>query len=104
MHGGKGPTENAEILSRILRNELPRDHPVLHFVLMNVAALITVAGVCEADESAMGSGDDGEVIKERGSGGMRWKEGVRRARWCLESGAALEQWEAFVEVTNQLGV
>ncbi|KAK5164989.1 anthranilate phosphoribosyltransferase [Saxophila tyrrhenica] len=100
VHGGKGPGENAEILMRILRNELPRDHPVLCFVLLNVAALLTVAGICEADTSSMGAGDDGQVIKERGPGGLRWKEGLRRARWCVESGAALKQWEAFVEVTN----
>lgn len=100
VHGGKGPGENAEILMRILQDELPHDHPVLHFVLINVAALLTVSGICEADTSAMGSGDDGKVIEERGPGGLRWKEGLRRARWCIESGSALRQWESYVDVTN----
>ncbi len=29
----------------------------------------------------MGEGDDGVVIKERDSGGGRWKRKVQRARW-----------------------
>lgn len=102
VHGGKGPAENAEILMKILKNELPPDHPVLCFVLLNTAVLITISGICEAETSNMGPGDDGKVIKERGPGGLRWQEGLRRARWCVESGAALKQWEAFVEVTNEI--
>ncbi|KAK4507254.1 hypothetical protein PRZ48_000989 [Zasmidium cellare] len=102
VHGGKGPGENAEILMQILRNERPDDDPVLHFVLLNTAALITVSGICEADESNMGHGDDGKVVQERGPGGLRWKEGLRRAIWCVKSGEALRQWEAFVEVTNSV--
>ncbi|KAK5120995.1 hypothetical protein LTR85_005779 [Meristemomyces frigidus] len=102
VHGGKGPAENAVILMKILRNELPEDHPVLTFVLINTACLITVSGVCEADESHMGPGDDGKVVKERGPGGLRWKEGLRRARWGITSGAALKQWEGFVEATNAI--
>lgn len=92
--GGQGPEENAKILMKILRNELPPDHPILHFVLMNVAALLVVSGVCEADETG--------TIPERGPGGGRWKEGVRRARWCIESGRALAQLEAFIRATNEL--
>ena len=87
---------------QILRNERPDDDPVLHFVLLNTAALITVSGICEADESNMGHGDDGKVVQERGPGGLRWKEGLRRAIWCVKSGEALRQWEAFVEVTNSV--
>jgi anthranilate phosphoribosyltransferase len=102
VHGGKGPGENAEILMKMLRNELPEDDPVLHFVLLNVAALLTVAGICEAEESSMGEGDDGDVVKERGPGGLRWKEGLRRARWCLSSGRALKEWDAFVKITNEV--
>lgn len=102
VHGGKGPAENAEILMKILRNQLPADDPVLTFVLLNTACLLTLSGICEAETSSMGQGDDGVVLKERGPGGLRWKEGVRRARWCVESGAALKQWEAFVDVTNAL--
>ncbi|KAK5149399.1 hypothetical protein LTR04_007095 [Oleoguttula sp. CCFEE 6159] len=97
---GKEPHENATILIRILRNEVKRDDPILHFVLMNTAALFAVAGICDANSSSMGEGDDGKVITETGPGGLRWKEGVRRARWCIESGAALREWERFVEASN----
>ncbi|SMR44622.1 unnamed protein product [Zymoseptoria tritici ST99CH_3D1] len=102
VHGGKGPAENAEILMRILRGEMPDDDPVLHFVLLNTAALVTLSGVCDAEESNMGSGDDGKVIPEKGPGGLRWKEGLRRAIWCVKSGEALRQWESFVDVTNSM--
>ncbi|QIX02378.1 hypothetical protein AMS68_007895 [Peltaster fructicola] len=102
VHGGKGPQQNADILMQILKNELPDDDPVLHFVLLNTAALLTVSGVCEADTSSMGAGDDGKVNTERGPGGLRWKEGLRRARWCIKSGAALKQWDAFVDATNSM--
>lgn len=97
---GKEPTENAAILARILNGEVPDDDPILHFVLINAAALFVVSGICDADTSDMGHGDDGVVIKERGPGGGRWKEGVRRARWTIKSGEAARQWGKFVEVTN----
>ncbi|KAK5657792.1 hypothetical protein OQA88_2865 [Cercophora sp. LCS_1] len=97
---GKEPAENAAILARILKGEMADDDPILHFVLINTAALFVVSGICEADTSDLGHGDDGVVITERGPGGGRWKEGVRRARWAIKSGEALRQWEAFVEVTN----
>ena len=100
---GKEPVENAEILGRILRGEFADDDPILEFVLLNTAAMFVVSGICEADESSMGAGDDGVVIRERGPGGGRWKEGVRRARWAIKSGDAWRQWEEFVEVTNALG-
>jgi anthranilate phosphoribosyltransferase len=100
--GGKQPRENAQKLMNILRNELPSDDPVLEFVLLNVAALLVVSGVCEAETSNMGPEDDGQVIRERGPGGGRWKEGVRRARWAIQSGEALKCLEKFIEVTNKL--
>ncbi|KAI1102743.1 anthranilate phosphoribosyltransferase [Jackrogersella minutella] len=99
---GREPHENAEILRRLLQNELPPDDPILEFVLINTAAFLVAAGVCEADSSSMGPGDDGQVVRERGPGGGRWKEGVRRARWTVESGEAWKQWSAFAEVTNSL--
>lgn len=99
---GKEPVENAAILTNLLKNELPRDDPIYHFVLMNTAALFVVSGICEADTSAMGHGDDGKVITERGPGGGRWKEGVRRARWAVESGEAWRQWNNFVEVSHSI--
>lgn len=99
---GKEPDENAGILGRLLRNEVPKDDPILHFVLMNTAALFVVAGICEEESTDMGFGDDGKVIQERGPGGQRWKEGVRRARWAVESGEAWRQWTQFVEATHDV--
>lgn len=100
---GKEPAENAKILKRILNNELADDDPIMEFVLINTAALFVVSGLCDADQSDMGHGDDGKVILETGPGGGRWKEGVRRARWAIKSGEAWRQWNAFVDVTNGLG-
>ena len=92
---------NATILRRILHDEMPADDPVLTFVLMNAAALFVVSGICEADFPRVKDGDDdGEVVEERGPGGGRWKEGVRRARWAIRSGRAREMWERFVEVSR----
>lgn len=102
VSSGKGPGENAQILHGILQNERADDDPLLEFILINVATLLVVSGICEADTSNMGEGDDGKVIQERGPGGQRWKEGVRRARWALKSGEAWKQWVNFVEVTNEL--
>jgi len=98
---GKAPEENAAILRRILAGEVPDDDPILHFVLINTAALFVVSGICEAESSDLGFGDDGVVITERGPGGGRWKEGVRRARWAVKSGEAARKWDAFVQVTNR---
>ncbi|KAF6823196.1 anthranilate phosphoribosyltransferase [Colletotrichum musicola] len=100
---GKEPAENAEILRRILGGEMADDDPILEFVLMNAATLFVASGLCEAESSSMGPGDDGKVITERGPGGGRWKEGVRRARWAIKSGEAWKQWKAFVDVTNGFG-
>lgn len=99
---GKEPAENAKILKSILNDELADDDPILEFVLINTAALFVVSGVCDGDSSDMGHGDDGNVLRETGPGGGRWKEGVRRARWAIKSGEAWRQWEAFVQVTNDL--
>ena len=94
---GKQPHENAVILAKLLRNELPPDHPILHFVLVNTAALFVISGVCDRDDSEdLG----GQIITETGPGGGRWKEGVRLARWAVESGAAWQSWTGFVEVSN----
>ncbi|KAF4549524.1 Anthranilate phosphoribosyltransferase-like protein [Elsinoe fawcettii] len=100
--GGKSPSENAAILARLLKGDLAEDDPVLTFVLMNTAALLAVSGICEAETSRMGDGDDGQVVEERGPGGLRWKEGVRRAKWCISSGAARKEWESYVNTTRGL--
>lgn len=101
---GKEPHENAQILTKLLQNQLPHDDPILHFVLINTSALFVISGICEADTSNMGYGDDGVVITERGPGGGRWKEGVRRARWAIESGEAWRQWRNFVETSNSFKI
>ncbi|KAK8196546.1 anthranilate phosphoribosyltransferase [Zalaria obscura] len=101
--GGKSPVQNAGILQTLLEGGLEEGDPILDFVLMNTAALLVLSGICDADESAMGEGDDGKVITERGPGGMRWKEGVRRARWCIKSGGAMREWQNFIRITNEIG-
>ncbi|KAE9977642.1 hypothetical protein EG327_007658 [Venturia inaequalis] len=99
---GKEPQENAEIFRRILSGEMDIDEPVMHFVLINTAALLVVSGICDAETSAMGPGDDGQVVKEVGPGGGRWKEGVRRAKWAIQSGSALKSLQSFVEATHSV--
>ena len=89
------PHENAEILTRLLQNELSHGDPVLDFVLINTAALFAVSGVCDAD----GEG----VIEELGPGGLRWKEGVRRAKRAVESGEALKSLNRYIEATHKVG-
>lgn len=99
---GKEPAENAAILTRLMKGEMDPEDPIIHFVLMNTAALLVASGICEAETSNMGHGDNGQVVKERGPGGQRWKEGVRRARWAIESGEAYRQWTQFVDATNEI--
>lgn len=94
--------ENALTLMQLLKNQMPDGAPVLDFVLINTAALFAISGVCDADTSDMGHGDDGKVILETGPGGLRWKEGVRRARWAINSGQALSSLESFINITHNL--
>ena len=98
--GGKLPPENAGLLVKLLQDQLPKDDPILHYVLINTAALFVVAGVCDVETSDMGHGDTGGAISEQGPGGGRWKEGVRRARWAIESGEAWRSLNGFIEVSN----
>ncbi|MCJ1461534.1 anthranilate phosphoribosyltransferase [Pseudocyphellaria aurata] len=94
--------ENALTLMQLLKNQMPDGAPVLDFVLINTAALFAISGICDADRSDMGHGDDGKVILEAGPGGLRWKEGVRRARWAIKSGQALSSLESFISITHNL--
>lgn len=103
IRGGNAPKDNAEILMRLLEGKLEEDDPIVQVVLMNAAAMLVVSGICEAETSEMGEGDDGIVLKGRGPGEGRWKEGIRRARWAVESGAALKSLMVFTEVSNELG-
>lgn len=96
---GANATTNAGILRKILLGQMPENDAILSFVLMNAAALLVTSGLCEADTSRVDDG--GDVIRDRGPGGMRWKEGVRRARWAISSGKANEMWEKFIEVSRR---
>ncbi len=102
IRGGGSPVENAKILIQLLEGKLKNDDPILQIVLMNAASMLVVSGLCESETSHMGEGDDGNVIEERGPGKGRWKEGVRRARYAVESGAALRSLQAFTEVSDGL--
>ena len=99
---GRLPQENAKTLIKLLKNELPPDDPVLHFVLINTAALLVISGLCDAEEIDMESQDSGTVIRETGPSGGRWKEGVRRARWAVESGAAFKALQQYIDFTNSV--
>lgn len=98
---GNGPQENAAMLIKLLDNQLSADDPVLHFVLINTAALFVVSGLCDSDTSHLGEGDTENVIKEIGPGSGRWKEGVRRAKWAIESGAAKRSLEKYIDFTTR---
>lgn len=101
---GGSPAQNAAILHRLLSNALPPDDPILHFILINTAALLVVAGVCDGEVSAFegANGVEGEVVREVGPGGGRWKEGVRLARLAISSGRAMEMVRRFAEVTVEV--
>jgi anthranilate phosphoribosyltransferase len=71
--------ENALILDRLLNNQLPTDHPILDFVLLNAAALLVVGGIASD-----------------------FKNGVARARASIESGNAKAVLESFREATTRL--
>ena len=100
---GGTPEENAAILRRILDGEMEQDEPIMHFVLINAATLLAMSGCCdEGTEEANARGIPGDVITELGPGGLRLKEGVRRARYAVSSGLAKGEWEAFVAISNCL--
>ncbi|KAJ3224346.1 anthranilate phosphoribosyltransferase [Clydaea vesicula] len=69
---------NAEIMLKLLRNELPPGSPLLNFVLINSAALIFTAGKAET-----------------------FKEGVELARRSLADLKAFEAFDGFLKATNE---
>lgn len=71
------PAENAEVVWKIVRNELPENHPVLDYVLLNTAALAVIDGAAKD-----------------------WKHGVELARESIQSGEAKKALETFITVTN----
>ena len=99
--GGKLPQENASILLDLLNDKLSKDDPVLNFALINTAALFAISGLCEnGNDTSREDAPSDQVIKERGPGGQRWKEGVRRARWAVESKEALRSLHRYIEATH----
>ena len=86
---GLTPEANAAILMQLLSGQLSEDHPILHFVLMNAAAMLVVSGACDAP--------DGRISRDD-----IWMEGVRLARLAISSGRALENLKAFADATYQL--
>lgn len=71
------PSENAEMVWKIVRNELPENHPVLDYVLLNTAALAYIDGTARD-----------------------WKHGIELARESIRSGSAEESLKSFISVTN----
>lgn len=64
--------ENVEILKRLLNDELPKDDPILDFVLLNASALLVVSGIA-----------------------TDFKDGVEKARESICSGKAKRVLESF---------
>ncbi|EAZ63249.2 anthranilate phosphoribosyltransferase [Scheffersomyces stipitis CBS 6054] len=82
------PTENAEILSHILRQDSDlykvsarMNHPLVDYILMNSAAVAVVAGIAQT-----------------------WAEGVELAKDSILSGAALLALENFKSAVDDLSV
>ncbi|KAG7693670.1 hypothetical protein KL932_004286 [Ogataea haglerorum] len=76
------PKENAELLTKILNNELDLAsgaHPVVDYILMNAGALAVVGGLASS-----------------------WKAGVELARKSVSSGAAKQALDGFVKAVNDI--
>jgi anthranilate phosphoribosyltransferase len=71
------PEENAQIVLKLVNNELPPNHPILDYVLLNTAALAVIDGVAKD-----------------------WKHGVELARESIISGRAKQALETFVKLTQ----
>lgn len=97
---GMSPEDNASTLEKLISNQLPENDPILHFVLLNVAALFVVSGVCDGDQSAFRDG--APLTTERGPGNGRWKEGVRLAKQAIASGKSLEMLREFAKITHEI--
>lgn len=73
------PQENAEVVHKLVNNELPDNDAILDYVLMNAAALAVIS-----DEAS------------------DWKEGVELAKKSIISGRAKEALEKFTTATQRL--
>ncbi len=75
---GGVPEHNARLLQQLLNNELPQDHPIHCFVIMNAAALLLIAGKA-----------------------LSLIEGVKMARQSLSSGSALKALNRFRDLCRE---
>lgn len=73
------PQENAVMVNKLINNELPENHPILDYVVMNAAALAVISNEAE-----------------------NWKKGVELARQSITSGEAKAAFEAFAFATQEL--
>lgn len=73
------PAENAAIVHKLINNELPENHPILDYVLMNSAALAHVEGTAKD-----------------------WKHGVELAKESVRSGTAKRALQQFVDQSNKM--
>ena len=90
---GLKPDQNAEILVEILEGRMAVDHPIVEFVLTNVAALLAVSGCCD--------GEGPDAIAEQGPAGLRLKEGVRLAKKAIADGEVGRSWKRYIEATHE---
>lgn len=72
------PQENAKVVEQLVNNELPEDHPIYHYVLINTAAVAYVEGIAND-----------------------WKHGVQLARESLKSGKAKAALQDFINASNK---
>ncbi|ORZ33731.1 glycosyl transferase family, a/b domain-domain-containing protein [Catenaria anguillulae PL171] len=71
--------ENAQVLSDLVNNKLPEDHPIVGYVVLNTAALVYVSGVARD-----------------------FKEGVKMARDSITSGKAKLVLDKFRAATERI--
>lgn len=72
------PQENAKVVEQLVNNELPENHPILDYVLINSAAVAYVDGVAND-----------------------WKHGVELARESIRSGRAKAALQDFIHASNR---
>ncbi|KAF3907590.1 hypothetical protein AA313_de0203954 [Arthrobotrys entomopaga] len=68
----KSPDENAGMVKKILRNEVPFGDPIMDYCLINSAALLVVSGIVD-----------------------NWKEAVELIKIALEKKLALKEWDSY---------
>lgn len=100
----KLPFENPEIHVDVISGRLPKDDPLLNFVLLNTAAFFVIAGICDDDMVTGRFTEPGDILIETGPVGGRWQDGMRRARIALESGLAIVSLKQYIETTRSLSV